>query len=182
MEIEPADPAAPDARGTNRRGHTGDSLLNPDGLDAATANESVEVEGKISALRHLIRVAPDEHRDERRALQDQLINPAELRDYYRLRAVRARRRVELPPNISSDESAPQQGLRQGAAHPPGRRAARPRRRGDRRGPSASARVARLCDGAIVSGREQRCCSRSRHRPDLERRRRWLSADAAMACA
>ena len=58
MEIEPADPAAPDARGTNLRGHTGDSVLNPDGLDAATANESVEVEGKISALRHLIRVTP----------------------------------------------------------------------------------------------------------------------------
>jgi DNA-binding HxlR family transcriptional regulator len=57
MEIEPGNPAAPDAGIRTDPGTLAALLLNPDGLDAAIANGSVQVEGKKSALRRLIRVA-----------------------------------------------------------------------------------------------------------------------------
>jgi hypothetical protein len=57
MEIEPGDPAAPDAGIRTDPGTLAALLLNPDGLDAAISNGLVQVQGKTSALRRLIRLA-----------------------------------------------------------------------------------------------------------------------------
>jgi DNA-binding HxlR family transcriptional regulator len=57
LEIQPQEPAAPDASIRTDPGTLTALLLNPAGLDAAIANGSVHTEGKISALRRLIRVA-----------------------------------------------------------------------------------------------------------------------------
>jgi DNA-binding HxlR family transcriptional regulator len=57
MEINPGDPRTPDAGiQTDPRTLTA-LLLDPDSLDAAIASGSVHTDGKISALRRLIRVA-----------------------------------------------------------------------------------------------------------------------------
>ena len=57
MQIEPGTPAAPDAGIQTDPRTLAALLLNPDGLDAAIADGSVRADGKISALRRLIRVA-----------------------------------------------------------------------------------------------------------------------------
>ena len=57
MEIEPGDPAEPDAGIETDPDTLTTLLLNPDGLDAAIADGSVHAEGKISTLRRLIQVA-----------------------------------------------------------------------------------------------------------------------------
>jgi DNA-binding HxlR family transcriptional regulator len=61
MEIQPGDPDASDAGIQTDPRRLAALLLNPDGLDAAIASGSVHADGKISALRRLIRVAADEH-------------------------------------------------------------------------------------------------------------------------
>jgi DNA-binding HxlR family transcriptional regulator len=57
LEIQPEDPAAPDAGIQTDPGTLAALLLEPDGFDAAIASGSVHAEGNISALRRLIRVA-----------------------------------------------------------------------------------------------------------------------------
>jgi DNA-binding HxlR family transcriptional regulator len=57
LEIQPEEPAAPDAGIRTDPGTLAALLLDPDGLDAAIASGSVHAEGKISALRRLIRAA-----------------------------------------------------------------------------------------------------------------------------
>jgi hypothetical protein len=57
MQIQPEDPAAPDAGIRTDPGTLVALLLDPDGLDAAIASGSVHAQGNISALRRLIRVA-----------------------------------------------------------------------------------------------------------------------------
>jgi DNA-binding HxlR family transcriptional regulator len=57
LEIQPDDPAAPDAGIQTDPATLAALLLDPDGLDAAIASGSVHAEGNISALRRLIRVA-----------------------------------------------------------------------------------------------------------------------------
>jgi hypothetical protein len=57
LEIQPEEPAAPDAGIQTDPGTFAALLLDPDGLDAAIASGSVRAEGRISALRRLIRVA-----------------------------------------------------------------------------------------------------------------------------
>jgi hypothetical protein len=57
MEIAPEDPVAPDA-GIKTDPHTlAALLLNPEGLDAAIANGSAQIQGNTPALRRLLRVA-----------------------------------------------------------------------------------------------------------------------------
>jgi hypothetical protein len=57
LEIQPEDPAAPDAGIRTDPGTLAALLLDPGGLDAAIAGGSAHAEGSISALRRLIRVA-----------------------------------------------------------------------------------------------------------------------------
>jgi DNA-binding HxlR family transcriptional regulator len=57
LEIQPEDPAAPDAAIHTDPGTLAALLVDPDGLDAAIAGGSVYAEGNISALRRLIQVA-----------------------------------------------------------------------------------------------------------------------------
>lgn len=57
MEIEPGDPATPEAGIQTDPATLAALLLNPDGLDAAIAGGSVRTNGKITALRRLLRVA-----------------------------------------------------------------------------------------------------------------------------
>jgi DNA-binding HxlR family transcriptional regulator len=57
LEIRPEEPVAPDAGIRTDPGTLAALLLDPGGLDAAIASGSARVEGKISALRRLLRVA-----------------------------------------------------------------------------------------------------------------------------